>query len=83
MIVNGFRHAIHVINIPWTVSRHELTLYFSQFGCVVDAFVAFDKQTGLHKGHGYIAFLKKEHLSAALQKKHFLEGNDLVLEEIK
>jgi len=80
MVVNGLaRYVINIANIPWTVSRHELTRYFSQFGCVVDAFVAFDKQTGLHQGHGYITFLKKEHVDTALDRKHSLEGKDLVV----
>jgi len=84
MIVNGFKkYIINISNIPWTVGRHELSLYFSQFGCVTDALVAFDKATGLHQGHGYISFLKREHVSAALQQKHSLEGKDLVVSKRK
>lgn len=84
MVVNGLaRYIINVTNIPWTVGRHELSLYFSQFGCVVEAFVAFDKKTGLNKGHGYIRFLKQEHVNATLKKKHFLEGKDLVVSSRK
>lgn len=70
---------INIANIPWTVGRHELSLYFSQFGCVVDAFVVFDKQTGFHNGHGNVTFLKKEQMKAALESKHSLEGKELIL----
>lgn len=70
---------IHVANIPWTVGRHELVLYFSQFGYVYDAMITFDKQTGLHQNHGYVTFLKKQEMSAILDRKHTLEGKDLIL----
>ncbi|XP_012538763.1 SRA stem-loop-interacting RNA-binding protein, mitochondrial-like [Monomorium pharaonis] len=73
------RYVIRVANIPWTVSRHELSLYFSQFGCVIDSYVAFDKQTGLHKGHGNIMFLKREQMQNVLEHKHSLEGKDLIV----
>lgn len=80
MVVSGFaRHMINIANIPWTVGRHELSLYFSQFGCVTEAFVAFDKETGLHQGYGHVRFLKKEHADDVLKNKHSLEGKDLVV----
>lgn len=84
MVVNHLgRYMINIANIPWTVGRHELSLYFSQFGCVTDAFVAFDKLTGIHQGYGYVKFLKQEHVSAVLKHKHTLEGEDLVVSERK
>ncbi|XP_011700116.1 PREDICTED: SRA stem-loop-interacting RNA-binding protein, mitochondrial-like [Wasmannia auropunctata] len=73
------RPLIYVANIPWTVSRHELSLYFSQFGAVQDAFVAFDNLTGLHQGYGHVRFLKREDADNVFGRKHSLEGNDLVL----
>lgn len=76
---NFARYMIHVANIPWTVGRHELALYFSQFGCVQDVIVAFDKKTGLHKNHGHVAFLKKQDMDKVLDHKHSLEGKDLIL----
>lgn len=83
MIANGFRkYIIHITNIPWTVSRHELALYFSQFGCVTDAFVSFDVKTGFHQGHGHVTFLKRDQMNAALEHKHSLEGKDLVISRI-
>ncbi|KYQ53097.1 SRA stem-loop-interacting RNA-binding protein, mitochondrial [Trachymyrmex zeteki] len=73
------KYTINITNIPWTVGRHELWLYFSQFGCVKNAFVAFDKISGLHQGYGHVTFLKKECINAVLERKHSLEGKDLVL----
>ncbi|KAL6262457.1 hypothetical protein P5V15_007542 [Pogonomyrmex californicus] len=84
MLVNGFaKYAVNITNIPWTVSRHELALYFSQFGYVVESYVAFDKRTGLHRSYGRISFLKKESVNAVLERKHSLEGKNLFLKEIK
>lgn len=73
------KYVINITNIPWTVGRHELWLYFSQFGCVRNTFVAFDKLTGLHQGYGDVTFLKKKCMNAALECKHSLEGKDLVV----
>lgn len=70
---------IHVSNIPWTVGRHELALYFSQFGYVYDIMITFDKETGLHQNHGYVTFLKKHEVNTVLDRKHSLEGKDLIL----
>lgn len=80
MASNSFiKGIIHVVNIPWTVGRHELALYFSQFGYVQDVIVAFDKQTGLHQNHGFVTFLKKQDMDAVFKQKHFLEGKELIL----
>lgn len=80
MAGNGLvRYTIHVANVPWTIGRHELALYFSQFGYVHDTFVAFDKQTGIHQNHGNVTFLKKKDMYTAYDRKHFLEGKDLIL----
>jgi len=68
---------IHVNNIPWTVSRHKLALYFSQFGCVKEAFIAFDKWSGFHKGYGHVILINSS--KNLFESKHFLEGKDLVL----
>lgn len=73
------KYIISVSNIPWTVGRHELSQYFSQFGCVVSSFVAFDKKTGFHQGTGNVIFLKKEDANNILKRQHSLEGNDLVI----
>lgn len=71
------KHILQVANIPWTVGRHELALYFSRFGYVQDPFVSFDKSTGIHQGHGHITFLKTDHVSKVLSQNHILEGKEL------
>lgn len=83
MIVScALRNKIKVTNIPWTVSRHELSLYFSQFGSLIETYVAFDKITGLNQGHGYVKFLKVQDMNTVLKQKHFLEGKNLIVNYI-
>lgn len=77
MASNGLR--LSITNIPWTVGRHELALYFSQFGFVHEAFVAFNKQTGLHQGYGYVTLSKVNAPRHLLEHKHSLEGRNLVV----
>lgn len=73
------RYMLQVNNIPWTIGRQQLALYFSQFGYVRNATVVFDKATGLSQGYGYVRFAKREHLDFALENKHILEGKTLSL----
>lgn len=74
---------LRVTNIPWTISRHELALYFSRFGYVHDASVAFDRQSGLNQGYGHVTFLKKAQADSVLGCEHFLEGKYLVVSSVK
>ncbi|EZA46958.1 hypothetical protein DMN91_001207 [Ooceraea biroi] len=79
MASNAFRKlTLHIANIPWTVGRHELALYFSQFGYVHEASVAFNKQTGLHQGHGHVTLVRVGPKDV-LGHKHFLKGKELLL----
>jgi len=77
MASNFTKSMIHVNNIPWTVNRHKLALYFSQFGYVNEAFVAFDKWSGFHKGYGHIVL--KHDSKDLFEREHSLEGKNLVL----
>lgn len=79
MAANIAKYVCQVNNIPWTISRHQLALYFSQFGYVHNSIVVFDKSTGISKNHGYVTFVKKEHVDSVLKHKHTLEGNNLSL----
>lgn len=79
MAGNFAKFVLQVNNIPWTVSRQQLALYFSQFGYVHNTIVVFDKKSGLGQGHGYVTFLKKDQLDTVLERKHTLEGKNLIL----
>lgn len=47
-------------NLPWTVSHTELRQFFSKFGPVHLATVVFDKNTGLSKNFGFVAFSNRQ-----------------------
>ncbi|XP_078516103.1 SRA stem-loop-interacting RNA-binding protein, mitochondrial isoform X2 [Lissotriton helveticus] len=58
--------------------EEELREYFSQFGTVKKCLLPFDKETGFHRGIGWIRFASEEGLQNALQKEsHIIEGSKL------
>lgn len=74
-------YKLFVGNLPWTIGNTELKKYFSQFGHVTDAAVAFDRYSGLSRGFGYVAFTFRHGYTEALDKKdHMLEGRLLSLQ---
>lgn len=83
MAGNIAKYVCLVNNIPWTISRQQLALYFSQFGYVHNSIIIFDKNTGISKNYGFVTFTKKEHVDSALTHKHTLEGNNLSLTLMK
>ncbi|KAL8589852.1 hypothetical protein ACOMHN_020855 [Nucella lapillus] len=71
---------LFVGNLPWTVSRKELSAYFNKFGNLRSAAVVFNPQTGLSKGYGFVEFASKEGYSSAVaQDHHVLENSKLTL----
>ncbi|ALC45638.1 CG33714, partial [Drosophila busckii] len=71
-------YKLFIGNLPWTISSKELKTYFSRFGHVANAEVVFDKQSGLSKYYGFIAFSQRDAFNGACnQETHFLEGRVL------
>ncbi|XP_076441952.1 SRA stem-loop-interacting RNA-binding protein, mitochondrial-like [Babylonia areolata] len=71
---------LFVGNLPWTVSRKELSAYFSKFGNLRSATVVFNTKSGLSKGYGFVEFAKKEgYTSAISQDHHVLENSKLTI----
>jgi RNA recognition motif-containing protein len=71
---------LYVANIPWTVSNKQLKEHFNLFGTVSQVNLQFEKETGFHKGFGFIHFLNEEALNKALNyEAHWLEGKKLIL----
>ncbi|XP_078516102.1 SRA stem-loop-interacting RNA-binding protein, mitochondrial isoform X1 [Lissotriton helveticus] len=67
-----------VSRVPWSLASKELREYFSQFGTVKKCLLPFDKETGFHRGIGWIRFASEEGLQNALQKEsHIIEGSKL------
>ena len=69
----GFR--LFVGNFPWTVSRKELSEYFSRFGSLRSAAVIFSNETGMSKGYGFVEFTKKDGYSSAVAQDHHVPEN--------
>ncbi|KAM9646431.1 SRA stem-loop-interacting RNA-binding protein, mitochondrial [Trichechus inunguis] len=64
-----------VRKIPWTAASNELREHFAQFGHVRRCTLPFDKETGFHRGMGWIVFSSEEELQNALQKEnHIIDG---------
>ncbi|XP_055448770.1 SRA stem-loop-interacting RNA-binding protein, mitochondrial [Psammomys obesus] len=61
--------------IPWTAASSELREHFAQFGHIKKCTVPFDKETGFHKGFGWVHFSSQEELQNALQhENHIIDG---------
>ena len=54
------RPVVFVRKIPGTVASSELREHFAQFGHVQKCTIPFDKQTGFHRGRGWIQLSSKE-----------------------
>eukprot|EP00069_Balaena_mysticetus_P021806 bmy_03233T0 len=60
--------------IPWTAATSELGEHFAQFGHVGKCTVPFDKETGFHRGMGWIQFSSEELHNALQQENHVIDG---------
>ncbi|XP_077567650.1 SRA stem-loop-interacting RNA-binding protein, mitochondrial isoform X1 [Stigmatopora nigra] len=71
-----------VSKVPWTIASKEMKEYFGQFGQVKRCLLPFDKETGFHRGFGWVGFNSEEGLNNALQKDpHILEGAKLQVQK--
>uniref|UniRef100_A0A8C2VBZ1 RRM domain-containing protein n=1 Tax=Chinchilla lanigera TaxID=34839 RepID=A0A8C2VBZ1_CHILA len=69
------RPVAFVRKIPWTAKSSELREYFAQFGHIRKCVVPFNRETGFHKGLGWIYFSSQEELQNAMQhENHIIDG---------
>ncbi|XP_048217854.1 SRA stem-loop-interacting RNA-binding protein, mitochondrial [Perognathus longimembris pacificus] len=69
------RPVAFVRKIPWTAAANELREHFAQFGHIRKCSVPFDKETGFHRGIGWIHFSSEEELQNAIQQEnHTIDG---------
>ncbi|CAD7688663.1 unnamed protein product [Nyctereutes procyonoides] len=74
------RPVAFVRKIPWTAASSELREHFAQFGHVRKCTVPFDKETGFHRGMGWVHFSSEEDLQNALQQeKHIIDGVKVII----
>lgn len=72
---------LFVGNLPWTIGKRELQLYFSKFGPVQEADVIFDRKSGISRGYGFILYGTREGYNSAANKQvHTLEGRVLTVQ---
>ncbi len=69
-------------NLAWETGAEDLKEHFSQFGEVVDAFVATDKFSGRSRGFGFVTFADESSVAPA-KELHGTEfnGRDLVVDD--
>ncbi|XP_003499706.1 SRA stem-loop-interacting RNA-binding protein, mitochondrial isoform X2 [Cricetulus griseus] len=71
----GSQHVAFVRRIPWTAATSELRKHFAQFGNIKRCNVPFDRETGFHRGMGWVQFSSEEELQNALQQEnHIIDG---------
>lgn len=71
----GAQHVAFVRRIPWTATTSELREHFAQFGLIKKCTVPFDRETGFHRGMGWVQFSSEEELQNALQQEnHIIDG---------
>ncbi|XP_012305895.1 SRA stem-loop-interacting RNA-binding protein, mitochondrial-like [Aotus nancymaae] len=63
-----------VRKIPWTVVSSQLREHFAQFGHIRKCIVPFDKETGFHRGLGWVQFSSEELQNALQQENHIIDG---------
>ncbi|XP_006206178.1 SRA stem-loop-interacting RNA-binding protein, mitochondrial [Vicugna pacos] len=69
------RPVAFVRKIPWTAGSNELREHFAQFGHIRKCSVPFDRETGFHRGMGWVHFSSSEELQNALQQEnHVIDG---------
>ncbi|XP_041514265.1 SRA stem-loop-interacting RNA-binding protein, mitochondrial [Microtus oregoni] len=69
------QHVAFVRKIPWTAASSELREHFAQFGHIKRCTVPFDRETGFHRGMGWVQFSSQEELQNALQQEnHIIDG---------
>ncbi|XP_007531257.1 SRA stem-loop-interacting RNA-binding protein, mitochondrial [Erinaceus europaeus] len=74
------RTVAFIRGIPWTVSAGELRQHFAQFGHIRRCNLPFDKDTGFHRGLGWVQFSSEEELNNVLQHdKHVIDGVKLMV----
>ena len=65
---------IYVGNLPFKMTLEELSEMFEAFGCVADAVIINDRETGRSKGFGFIEMSEDQAAKAAIDA---LNGKDV------
>ena len=76
---------LYVGNISWSTDQEGLKEAFSQYGEVVDAFIAKDKFSGRSRGFGFVTMGDDAQAQAAIEGLHEkeLDGRQLIVNEAR
>eukprot|EP00118_Oscarella_pearsei_P025771 m.308743 g.308743 ORF g.308743 m.308743 type:complete len:102 (+) comp44665_c0_seq1:20-325(+) len=76
-------YAIFVARLPWTVCRDRLAQHFKTYGEIVSSRVAFNWNTGLSKGYGFVHFKDQASVDSALRASHEMQGARIEVKPLK
>lgn len=65
---------IFVRNVPQTMDVHSFKEHFGQFGTIVDGNLMFDRETGMHRGFGFVTYDDPSSAQSALNREHEWQG---------
>ncbi|XP_052189346.1 28 kDa ribonucleoprotein, chloroplastic-like [Diospyros lotus] len=66
-------YKLFVGNLAWSVTSESLTQAFQEYGNVVGARVLYDGETGRSRGYGFVCYLTKSEMDAALESLNGVE----------
>ncbi|MCF6768354.1 RNA-binding protein [Thiotrichales bacterium 19S11-10] len=62
-------------NLSYNANENDLREFFHQYGCVIDAKVIIDRETGRSKGFGFVTFSSSDESQMALKANGFELNN--------
>jgi len=71
---------IRISKLPWTVGAKELAAYCSTHGPIRRVKLPINYETGFPLGYATVQFANEEARALFLDKKHFLEGQQVRVE---
>lgn len=68
---------LFVRQIPQSMDYPKFKEYFSQFGSITDSNLMIDRETGMHRGFGFVTYDDPSGASNALSQAHYFDGQEV------
>lgn len=68
---------LFVRQIPQSMDYPKFKEYFSQFGGIVDSNLMIDRETGFHRGFGFVTYDDPAGAQNALSQAHYYDGQEV------
>lgn len=68
---------LFVRQIPQSMDYPKFKEYFSQFGGIVDSNLMIDRETGQHRGFGFVTYDDPAGVQNALSQQHYFDGQEV------